>query len=78
MSDPASVLVVAHQTAVGSALLEAVRERAARGPARFHLVVPRQPHGMHRVVDPLEAGETEAQGVLARRCPRSRRPVATR
>ena len=76
MSDPASVLVVAHQTAVGSALLEAVRERAAQGPARFHLVVPRSPHGMHKVVDPLEAGEAEAQGVLAQALPRlSRRPV---
>ena len=70
MSDPASVLVVAHQTAVGSALLEAVRDRAARGPARFHLVVPRQPHGMHKLVDPREAGETEAKGVLAQALPR--------
>jgi hypothetical protein len=69
MSDPASVLVVAHQTAVGNALLEAVRERAALGPARFHLVVPRSPHGMHKVVDPLEAGEAEAQGVLAQALP---------
>jgi hypothetical protein len=69
MSDPASVLVVAHQTAVGHALLEAVRERAAQGPARFHLVVPRSPHGMHKVVDPREAGEAEAQGVLAQALP---------
>jgi hypothetical protein len=64
MSEPASVLVVAHQTAAGDALLEAVRRRAEQGPARFHLVVPRQPHGMHKVVDPLEAGENEAHGVL--------------
>jgi hypothetical protein len=70
MSDPASVLVVAHQTAVGNALLEAVRARAARSPARFHLVVPRSPHGMHKVVDPLEAGESEARGVLAQALPR--------
>jgi hypothetical protein len=70
MSDPASVLVVAHQTAVGNALLEAVRERAARGPAKFHLVVPRSPHGMHKVVDPLEAGEAEATGVLDQALPR--------
>jgi hypothetical protein len=27
-------------------------------------VVPRQPHGMHKVVDPLEAGQDEAQRVL--------------
>ena len=70
MSDPASVLVVAHQTAVGNALLEAVRQRAAQGPTRFHLVVPRSPHGMHKFVDPLEAGEAEAQGVLAQALPR--------
>jgi hypothetical protein len=35
-----SVLVVAHKTAATPALLDAIRERAARGPARFHLLVP--------------------------------------
>jgi hypothetical protein len=39
-SSTANVLVVAHRTAATPALLEAVRERAARGPARFHLLVP--------------------------------------
>ncbi len=70
MSEPTSVLVVAHQTAAGEALLQAVRRRAEEGPTRFHLVVPRQPHGMHKVVDPLEAGEDEAQGVLADALPK--------
>jgi|SRR5579884_1063428 len=64
MSEPASVLVVAHQTAATEPLLEAVRQRAERSPARFHLVVPRRPHGMHKVVDPIEAGQEEAQKVL--------------
>jgi hypothetical protein len=64
MSEPAHVLVVAHQTAATQALLDAVRDRAQRGPAEFHLVVPRQPHGMHRLVDPQDAGEDEAQKVL--------------
>lgn len=64
MSEPASVLVVAHQTAANESLLEALRTRAGQGPAQFHLVVPRQPHGMHRVVDPAEAGENEAHAVL--------------
>jgi hypothetical protein len=64
MSEPAHVLVVAHQTAAFPGLLDAVRDRAQRSPAVFHLVVPRQPHGMHKVVDPIEAGEEEAQQVL--------------
>jgi hypothetical protein len=64
MSDPAHVLLVAHQTAATPALLDAVRSRARRGPAKFHLVVPRQPHGMHKVVDPQDAGGDEAQHVL--------------
>jgi hypothetical protein len=70
MSEPANVLVVAHQTAATGALLDAVRERAARSPARFHLVVPRQPHGMHKLVDPLEAGQEEAERVLAEALPK--------
>ena len=70
MSDPVSVLVVAHQTAANSALLEAVHERAQHGPVRFHMVVPRQPHGMHKVVDPQDTGEDEAQQVLAAALPK--------
>ena len=36
----ADVLVVAHKTAASPTLLAAIRERAARGSARFHLLVP--------------------------------------
>jgi hypothetical protein len=64
MPEPAQVLVVAHQTAATPGLLDAVRSRAARGPATFHLVVPQQAHGMHKVVDPQDAGADEAQLVL--------------
>lgn len=64
MSEPAHVLVVAHQTAATPALLEAVRERSRRGAATFHLVVPRQAHGMHKLVDPQDAGEDEATRAL--------------
>jgi hypothetical protein len=64
MSEPAHVLVVANQTAATSALLDAVRERARRGRATFHLVVPRQAHDMHTVVDPQDAGSEEARQVL--------------
>jgi uncharacterized membrane-anchored protein len=36
----ADVLVFAHETAATPALVEAVRERARRGPAAFHLLIP--------------------------------------
>ena len=64
MPEPAHVLVVAHQTAATPGLLDAVRQRAQRSPATFHLVVPQQAHGMHKVVDPQDAGADEAQRVL--------------
>ena len=64
MPEPAHVLVVAHQTAATPGLLDAVRSRAARGPVTFHLVVPQQAHGMHKVVDPQDAGADEAHQVL--------------
>ena len=35
------MLIVAHRTAATPALIEAVRQRAARGPCRFALLVPR-------------------------------------
>jgi hypothetical protein len=38
---PTSVLIVAHRTAATPALIEQVRRRAAEGPCRFTLLVPR-------------------------------------
>ncbi len=38
---PARVLIVANRTAATPALIDAVRQRAARGPCRFTLLVPR-------------------------------------
>ena len=70
MSEPAHVLVVAHQTAATPALLEAVGERARRSPATFHLVVPRQQHGIHKVVDPQDTDDDEAQEVLTEAVPK--------
>jgi hypothetical protein len=58
------VLVVAHRTAATPALIEAVRERAARSPATFTLLVPNPAHGLHRVVDPEDQEDSEAQTVL--------------
>ena len=63
-SAPARVLVVAHRTAATPALLDAVRARAAAGPAIFTLLVPRTPHGLHRVIDPEDTGDSEAQDIL--------------
>ncbi|HWF71753.1 MAG TPA: hypothetical protein VG186_00315 [Solirubrobacteraceae bacterium] len=65
MPEPAHVLVVAHQTASTQGLMDAVRSRAGRGPSTFHLVVPQQPHGMHKYVDPHDDGFEEAEAVLA-------------
>jgi hypothetical protein len=70
MPEQVSVLVVAHQTAANTQLIDAVRRRAEQGPCRFHLVVPRRPHGMHKIVDPIEAGEQEAGFVLKDAVPR--------
>jgi hypothetical protein len=41
-----------------------VRNRAARSPATFTLLVPNSAHGLHRVVDPEDQEESEAQTVL--------------
>src|SRR6266516_2495210 len=54
------VLLVANRTATDAPLVGAVRRRARRGPATFHLVVPATPQGLHRVVDPEVAGLDEA------------------
>ena len=69
MSESVHVLVVAHQTAATPALLDTVRERARSGPATFHLVVPRQPHGIHKLVDPQDASDDEANAVLEEALP---------
>jgi hypothetical protein len=63
-SAPARVLVVAHKTAATPGLIEAVRERATRGPAQFTLLVPATAHGLHKVVDPEDQETSEAEDVL--------------
>ena len=65
LMDSARVLVVAHKTAATPALIAAVRERAARGPSSFTLLVPNAAHGLHRVVDAEDADRSEAEQVLA-------------
>lgn len=64
MPEPARILIVANRTAATPGLVEAVRERAARGPATFHLVVPRHPPGLHKLVDPQDGDFGEAESTL--------------
>jgi hypothetical protein len=67
---PQRVLVVAHKTAATQPLLDAVRERAARGPAKFTLLVPNPAHGLHKAVDPEDLDKNEAQSVLDQALPK--------
>lgn len=66
---PARVLVVAHRTAAATGLRDAVRHRAAAGPARFTLLVPRTAHGLHRIMDPEDQDDSEAREILTRALP---------
>jgi hypothetical protein len=60
MSETADVLVVANRTAGSPELLEALKARAARGPAKFHLLVPSTPHGVAWAAD-MHSGGNEAE-----------------
>ena len=64
MSSEVRVLVVANKTAATPALIEAVRERAARGDVRFTLLIPNAAHGLHALVDPEDQSSGEAESTL--------------
>jgi hypothetical protein len=66
---PTRVLVVAHKTAATQALLEAVTERAARGPCSFTLLVPNTAHGLHRIIDPEDQDAGAARAVIDQALP---------
>jgi len=66
---PIRVLVVAHKTAATQPLLDAVRERAERGPATFTLLVPNAAHGLHKVVDPEDQDASDAEAVIEQAVP---------
>ena len=65
MAESTRVLIVAHKTAATPALLEAVRERAAKGPCAFTLLVPNIAAGLAKVLDPEDQPEDAARDVLA-------------
>jgi hypothetical protein len=67
---PSRVLVVAHKTAATQPLLDAVKERAQRGPCTFTLLVPKAAHGLHKVIDPEDQGPEEAEAVIADAIPK--------
>jgi hypothetical protein len=70
-----NVLVIANETVIGEALLERIRERAARGPASFLIISPQSDpeRGSHpeaerrlrRVVAELRAAGIDAHGQVA-------------
>jgi hypothetical protein len=62
--ESARVLVVANKTAATPQLIECVRERAAKGPCEFTLLVPNTTHGLHKVVDPEDQSRNEAEAVI--------------
>jgi hypothetical protein len=63
-SEPTRVLVVANRTAATPALMQAVRERARQAPCAFTLLIPNTAHGLHRLVDPEDQEQTEAEATL--------------
>jgi hypothetical protein len=63
-SSPTRVLIVANKTAATPALLQGVRDRAAKGPCAFTLLVPNAAHGLDKVMNPADHDKDEAEHVL--------------
>jgi hypothetical protein len=63
------VLIVEHRTLLTQELLDAVSERAARGPCKFTLLIPNPARGLHKVVDPQDQSANPARSELAQELP---------
>lgn len=64
-SRPVRILVVSDKTAATPALLDAIRERAAKGPAQFRLLVPNPAHAEAHLLHPDRHDKAaEAERVL--------------
>lgn len=70
MTTHTRVLIVANRTAATGALVSAVQRWAESEPAKFHLLVPAVPHGLHRMVDPEVQGAAEARARMEAALPR--------
>ena len=64
-ADSPHVLVVAYKTAATPALLQAIRDRVARGPCRFSLLVPNFVDGLGPGQHQIEWKQTEGAHILA-------------
>jgi len=62
--EPTRILVVAARTAATPALIDAVRERAARGPCRFTLLVPNVVSRLDAATDAEDQGAAESESVI--------------
>ncbi|HWX10315.1 MAG TPA: hypothetical protein VNY33_10070, partial [Gaiellaceae bacterium] len=66
---PSRVLVVAHGSIATPALLKAIRERAARGPVGFHLLVPNPAPAAELTEAERSRRHAEGEHALARALP---------
>ncbi len=66
----ARVLVVAHRTAATQPLLDAVRDRARRGPCTFTLLVPNPVRGLEKLADPEDHDVSDAQRTIETAVPK--------
>jgi hypothetical protein len=62
-------LIVANRTSTTPALLEAVKDRREQSECRFSLLVPAASSGLHRLMNPEDHGQREAEERLEQALP---------